>query len=64
VCVCVCVCVCGRVSDLIAIDHNVVCGDERFKHDHPAGVGGALEQRVSQLRDVHIHLIGALDQIW
>ncbi len=52
-----------READLIAVDHNVVCSDEGFEHDHPAGVGGALEQRVSQLRDVHIHLVGALDQI-
>lgn len=56
-------CVFGE-ADLIAVDHKVVCGDERFEHDHPAGVGGALEQSVSQLRDVDIHLVGALDQIW
>lgn len=52
------------VADLVAVDHNVVCGDEGFEQDHPAGVGGALKQRVGQLRDVNIHLIGALDQIW
>ncbi len=54
-------CACGE-ADLITVDHNVVCGDEGFEQDHPAGVGGALEQRVGQLRDVHIHLIGAMDQ--
>ncbi len=54
-------CAC-READLITVDHNVVCGDEGFEQDHPAGVGGALEQRVGQLRDVHIHLIGAMDQ--
>lgn len=56
------VCVC--ITDLVAIDHEMVSGDEGFEHDHPAGVGGALEQRVSQLRDVYIHLICALNQIW
>lgn len=56
-------CVCVIYIDLVAVDHEVVCSDEGFKDDHPAGVGGTLEQRVCQLRDVHIHLICALNQI-
>ncbi len=48
---------------LVAVDHEVVCGDQRLKHDHPACVGGPLKQRVGQLRDVHVHLVGAVDQI-
>lgn len=50
-------------ADLVAIDHQVVCGDEWFKHNHPAGVGSPLKQRVSKLRDVHVHLVCALNQI-
>lgn len=49
---------------LVAIDHEVMCCDERLEDNHPAGVGGPLEQRVGQLRDVHVHLIGALNQIY
>lgn len=51
------------IMDLVAIDHDVMRGDERFEHDHPAGVGGPFEQRVRQLRDVHIHLVCTLNQI-
>lgn len=57
----VCVCVWGGY--LVAIDHEVMCGDQRFEHNHPAGVGGPLEQRVGQLGNVDVHLIGAVDQI-
>lgn len=53
----------ARSADLIAIDHQVVCGGEGFKHNHPAGVGSPLKQGVSQLRDVHVHLVCALNQI-
>lgn len=42
----------------------MVRGDERLEHNHPAGVGGPLEQRVGQLGNVHVHLVGAVDQIW
>lgn len=41
----------------------MVCSDEGFKHNHPAGVGGPLKQRVSQLGNVHVHLVGAMNQI-
>lgn len=51
-------------SYLVSIHHEVVSGDERFEDHHPAGVGRALEQRVRQLGDVHIHLVGAVDEIW
>lgn len=30
-------------SHLVAIHHEVVCGDERLEHNHPTGVGGPLE---------------------
>lgn len=50
-------------ADLVAIYHQMVCGGEGLEHNHPAGVGRSLKQGVSQLRDVHIHLIRALDQI-
>lgn len=50
-------------SDLIAIDHQMVCGCEGLEDNHPAGVRGPLKQCVSQLRDVHIHLICALNQV-
>lgn len=51
-------------TDLIPIDHEVMCRDEGFEDDHPAGVGGPLEQRVSQLRNVHVHLVGTVDEIY
>lgn len=51
-------------AHLVAINHEVVCGDKRLENHHPAGVGGPLKQRVSQLGNVHVHLIGAVDQIW
>lgn len=51
-------------TDLIAVDHEVVSRDEGFEDDHPAGVSGPLEQRVSQLRNVHVHLIGTVDEIY
>lgn len=54
----------AEASHLVAIDHEVVSGDKRLKHNHPAGVGSPLEQRVGQLGNVHVHLVGAVDQIW
>lgn len=51
-------------TDLITIDHEVVCRDEGFEDDYPAGISGPLEQRVSQLRNVHVHLIGTVDEIY
>lgn len=56
-------CVCD-VSYLVAVHHEVVGGDKSFEDHHPAGVGCALKQRVRQLGNVHVHLIGAVDQIW
>lgn len=52
-----------KASYLVAVHHEVVGGDKGFEDHHPAGVGRALEQRVCQLRDAHVHLIGAVDQI-
>lgn len=51
-------------SHLVAVDHEVVRGDEWLKHDHPAGVGGPLKEWVGQLGNIHVHLVGAVDQIW
>jgi hypothetical protein len=31
-------------AHLIAIDHEVLCGDEGLEDHHPAGVGGPLKQ--------------------
>lgn len=53
----------GRSPDLVAVHHQVVRRSERLEDDHPAGVGGSFKQHVSQLRDVHIHLVCALDQV-
>lgn len=50
-------------TDLIAIDHEMMRSDEGFEDDYPAGVGGPLEQRVSQLRNVHVHLVSTVDEI-
>lgn len=55
---------CVRASYLVAIHHEVVGSDKGFEDHHPAGVGCALKQRVCQLRNVDVHLIGAVDQIW
>lgn len=51
------------LADLIAIDHQMVCSGERLEDNHPAGAGSPLKQGISQLRDVHIHLVGALNQV-
>ena len=59
-----CVRVCVHASYLISIHHEVVGGDEGFEDHHPARIGRALEQRVRQLGDVHVHLVGAVDEIW
>lgn len=53
-----------RASYLVAVHHEVVGGDEGFEDHHPAGVGRAFKQRVRQLGNAHVHLIGAVDQIW
>lgn len=53
-----------QASYLVSIHHKVVGGDKGFEDHHPAGIGRALKQRVSQLGNVHVHLIGAVDQIW
>lgn len=52
------------ISYLVAVHHEVVGGDEGFEDHHPARVGSTLEKCVCQLGNVHIHLIGAVDQIW
>lgn len=49
---------------LIAMHHEVVCGDQGFENHHPAGIAGPLHQRVGHLGDVDIGLLGGLDQVW
>lgn len=46
---------------LIAMNHEVVCGDQGFEDHHPAGVSGSLYQNVGHLRDVHIGFLGGLN---
>lgn len=45
-------------TNLVAVDTHVMGGDEGLEDDHPAGVGGSLEQRVSHLGDVHVGGVG------
>lgn len=48
----------ASVTNLVAMDTHVMGGDESLENDHPAGVGGALKQRVGHLRDVHVGGVG------
>lgn len=43
---------------LVAVDAHMMGGDEGLEDDHPAGVGGALEQRVGHLGDVDVGGVG------
>lgn len=52
-----------HAAHLIAVDHEMVGSDEGLEDHDPAGISGPLKQGVCQLWDVHIHLIGALDQV-
>lgn len=49
---------------LAAVHHEVVCGDERFENHNPAVARRALQQRVGQMGDANVQLIGAVDQVW
>lgn len=51
------------LAHLIAVHHEVVCGDERFENHNPAVAGCALQQCVCQVGDADIELIGAVDQV-
>ena len=51
-------------AHLVAVHHEVVCGDERFENHDPAVTGRALQQRVCQVGDADVQLIGAVDQVW
>lgn len=51
-------------AHLVAVHHEVVCGDERFENYYPAVTGCALHQRVCQVGDADVQLIGAVDQVW
>ncbi len=53
----------AEATNLVAVDTHVMGGDEGLEDDHPAGVGGSLEQRVSHLRDVHVGGIGGRHQV-
>lgn len=55
---------CLSQAHLVAMHHDVVCGDQGFENHYPAGVAGPLHQRVSHLGDVHTGLLGGLDQVW
>ena len=55
--------VCITLAHLIALDTHVMAGDEGLEHDHPAGIGGSLKQRVSHLRDVHVGGVGGRHQV-
>lgn len=65
-----CLCLVGlavfreKASYLVAIHHEVVGGDQGFEHHHPARVGRPLKQRVRQMGDVNVHVVGAVDEIW
>lgn len=54
---------CG-LTHLIAVHHEVVCSDERFKNHNPAVASCALQQCVCQVGDADVQLIGAVDQVW
>lgn len=51
-------------AHLVAVHHEVVGGDERFENHDPAVAGGALQQRVCQMGDADVQLIGAVNQVW
>lgn len=44
--------------------HEVVCGYQGFENHHPAGVAGPLHQCVGHLGDIHVGILGGLDQDW
>lgn len=51
-------------AHLVAVHHEVVRGNERFENHDPAVAGRALQQRVCQVGDADVQLIGAVDQVW
>lgn len=53
-----------KASYLVAVHHEVVGGDQGFEDHHPARVGRPLKQRVRQMGDVYVHVVGAVDEIW
>lgn len=55
----------ARRAHLVAVDHEVVCGNQGFENHHPAGIADPLHQRVDHLGNVHVGLVlGGLDQVW
>lgn len=55
----------ARRAHLVAVHHEVVCGNQGFEDHHPAGIADPLHQRVDDLGDVHVGLVlGGLDQVW
>lgn len=48
---------------LVAVDAHVMGGDEGLEDDHPASIGGALEQRVGHLGDVHVGGVGGRHEV-
>ena len=49
-----------RGTHLVAIVHNVVYSDERFKHHDPVVVLGAFDEQVGHLWDRDIGLVRTL----
>ena len=53
-----------RSSNLVSVAHHVVDSDQTFEDHDPVWVLHPLEEQVRQVRDRHIRLLGAAEQIW
>lgn len=50
-------------SHLIAMDHQVVSGDQSLEDHNPASIPCSLKQGISHLGNIDIGLLGCLDQV-
>lgn len=50
-------------SHLIAMDHQVVSGDQSLEDHNPASIPCSLKQGISHLWNIDIGLLGCLDQV-
>lgn len=50
-------------AHLVAVHHEVVCGDEGFENHNPAVGSRSLQECVRQMGDADVQLIGAVDQV-